>query len=52
MAGSGALPPMNAQDWNDEFARYRQIPQYAQLKGAIARYQANGNRYIADGNGW
>ena len=27
-------------------------PQYAQLKGAIARYQANGNKYVVDGNGW
>ncbi len=28
---SGALPPMNAADWNDEFARYKAIPQYVQL---------------------
>jgi tetratricopeptide (TPR) repeat protein len=27
-------------------------PQYAQLKDAIARYQANGNKYVAPGNGW
>jgi hypothetical protein len=27
-------------------------PQYAQLKDAIARYQANGNKYVAAGNGW
>lgn len=33
---SGALPPMNAQDWNDEFARYRQIPQYAQLNKGMS----------------
>ncbi len=25
---AGALPPMNAKDWNDEFARYKEIPQY------------------------
>jgi uncharacterized membrane protein YeaQ/YmgE (transglycosylase-associated protein family) len=23
----GALPPMNTQDWQDEFARYKAIPQ-------------------------
>jgi cytochrome c oxidase assembly protein subunit 15 len=28
---SGVLPPMNAQDWHDEFERYKAIPQYAQL---------------------
>lgn len=28
---TGALPPMSAQDWNDEFALYKEIPQYAQL---------------------
>jgi cytochrome c oxidase assembly protein subunit 15 len=28
---SGALPPMSATDWNEEFARYQQIPQYAQM---------------------
>ncbi len=28
---SGALPPLNTQDWNDEFSRYKEIPQYAQL---------------------
>jgi tetratricopeptide (TPR) repeat protein len=27
-------------------------PQHAQLKEAIARYQANGNKYVAAGNGW
>jgi cytochrome c oxidase assembly protein subunit 15 len=25
---SGALPPMNAADWQSEFDKYRQIPQY------------------------
>ena len=24
---SGALPPMSAQDWAQEFARYKEIPQ-------------------------
>jgi len=28
---SGALPPMNAADWQSEFDKYRQIPQYALL---------------------
>ncbi|HEX5378951.1 MAG TPA: COX15/CtaA family protein, partial [Phenylobacterium sp.] len=39
---AGALPPMSAQDWNDEFARYKQIPQYAQLnKGmSLSAFQA------------
>jgi cytochrome c oxidase assembly protein subunit 15 len=33
---SGALPPMSATDWNEEFARYRQIPQYAQLNKGMS----------------
>ncbi|MFD1189358.1 COX15/CtaA family protein [Phenylobacterium conjunctum] len=33
---SGALPPMNAQDWADEFARYKEIPQYAQLNAGMS----------------
>jgi cytochrome c oxidase assembly protein subunit 15 len=28
---SGALPPLNARDWAEEFARYRQIPEYDQV---------------------
>lgn len=28
---SGALPPMNAADWEAEFANYRRIPQFAQM---------------------
>jgi cytochrome c oxidase assembly protein subunit 15 len=28
---TGALPPMSAQDWADEFARYKEIPQYQQV---------------------
>lgn len=28
---SGALPPMNAADWEAEFEKYRQIPQYELL---------------------
>ena len=28
---TGALPPMSAQDWADEFALYKQIPQYQQV---------------------
>ncbi|CAN5476468.1 COX15/CtaA family protein [soil metagenome] len=33
---SGALPPMSAGDWNEEFARYREIPQYAQLNKGMS----------------
>ena len=28
---AGALPPMSADDWAQEFARYREIPQYQQV---------------------
>ena len=28
---TGALPPMSAQDWADEFALYKAIPQYQQV---------------------
>jgi cytochrome c oxidase assembly protein subunit 15 len=33
---SGALPPMSGQDWTDEFARYKEIPQYAQLNKGMS----------------
>lgn len=33
---TGALPPMSAQDWNDEFALYKQIPQYQQLNQGMS----------------
>ena len=33
---SGVLPPMNAADWNEEFARYKAIPQYAQLNKGMS----------------
>jgi len=33
---SGALPPMNAADWNEEFARYKAIPQYVQLNRGMS----------------
>jgi cytochrome c oxidase assembly protein subunit 15 len=33
---SGALPPMSATDWNEAFARYKQIPQYAQMNRGMS----------------
>jgi heme a synthase len=33
---AGALPPMSAKDWGEEFARYQQIPQYAQLNKGMS----------------
>lgn len=36
---TGALPPMSAQDWNDEFALYKEIPQYAQLNHGMSLEQ-------------
>jgi cytochrome c oxidase assembly protein subunit 15 len=33
---SGALPPMSATDWSEEFARYKQIPQYAQMNKGMS----------------
>lgn len=39
---TGAIPPMNDADWQAEFGRYRQIPQYAQLNAHmdLAGFQA------------
>jgi cytochrome c oxidase assembly protein subunit 15 len=31
----GALPPMNAADWNDAFEKYRAIPQYQQVNAGM-----------------
>lgn len=33
---TGAIPPLSAADWQAEFARYRQIPQYAQLNAGMS----------------
>ena len=33
---SGTLPPMSAADWNAEFARYREIPQYQQVNAGMS----------------
>ena len=32
---TGALPPLSDADWQAEFARYRQIPQYAQVNACM-----------------
>ena len=28
---TGVIPPLSEADWREEFARYKQIPQYSQL---------------------
>ncbi|MDX6807085.1 COX15/CtaA family protein [Terrihabitans rhizophilus] len=33
---TGALPPMSDQAWNDEFAKYQQIPQYQQINKGMS----------------
>lgn len=33
---TGAIPPLGADDWNAEFERYKQIPQYAQLNAGMS----------------
>ncbi|MEI4234030.1 heme A synthase [Roseovarius sp. D22-M7] len=33
---TGALPPMNAADWQSEFEKYRQIPQYQLLNEGMS----------------
>ena len=33
---TGALPPLSTADWQAEFARYRQIPQYSQLNAGMS----------------
>lgn len=33
---TGALPPMSAEDWQSEFDKYRQIPQYQLLNEGMA----------------
>lgn len=32
----GALPPMNAADWNEAFEKYRAIPQYAAVNAGMS----------------
>jgi cytochrome c oxidase assembly protein subunit 15 len=32
----GALPPMNAADWNDAFEKYKAIPQYQQVNAGMS----------------
>ncbi|MBX3485538.1 COX15/CtaA family protein [Phenylobacterium sp.] len=33
---TGAIPPLSPADWQAEFARYKQIPQYAQLNAGMS----------------
>jgi cytochrome c oxidase assembly protein subunit 15 len=33
---TGAIPPLGDADWQAEFARYKQIPQYAQLNAGMS----------------
>jgi heme a synthase len=33
---AGAIPPLGASDWQAEFARYKQIPQYSQLNAGMS----------------
>ena len=33
---TGAIPPLSAAEWQAEFARYQQIPQYAQLNAGMS----------------
>ena len=32
---SGSFPPISSRQWDDEFAKYRQIPQYQQLNAGM-----------------
>ena len=38
----GALPPMNAADWNAAFEKYRAIPQYAQVNAGMSLAEFQG----------
>ncbi|GLS00125.1 heme A synthase [Brevundimonas denitrificans] len=38
----GALPPMNADDWNAAFEKYRAIPQYAQVNAGMSLAEFQG----------
>ncbi|MDP3803517.1 MAG: COX15/CtaA family protein [Phenylobacterium sp.] len=38
----GALPPMNATDWNEAFGKYRAIPQYAQVNAGMSLAEFQG----------
>ena len=38
----GALPPMNAADWNEAFEKYRAIPQYTQINAGMSLAEFQG----------
>lgn len=38
----GALPPMNAADWNEAFEKYRAIPQYTQVNAGMSLAEFQG----------
>ncbi|MBA4803317.1 MAG: COX15/CtaA family protein [Brevundimonas sp.] len=38
----GALPPMNAADWNEAFAKYREIPQYREVNAGMTLAEFKG----------
>lgn len=33
---TGAIPPLSGEDWQAEFARYQQIPQYSQINAGMS----------------
>ena len=37
----GALPPMNATDWNIAFEKYKQIPQFRYLNSSFTLHDFN-----------
>ena len=38
----GALPPMNAADWNEAFEKYRAIPQYREVNAGMSLAEFQG----------
>ena len=38
----GAIPPLNEADWNAAFAKYREIPQYAQVNAGMSLQEFQG----------
>ena len=38
----GAIPPLNAADWNEAFEKYRTIPQYAQVNAGMSLSEFQG----------
>jgi cytochrome c oxidase assembly protein subunit 15 len=45
----GVIPPLNQAEWQEEFEKYRQIPQYEQINKGMTRRRVQGHLLVGVG---